>query len=118
MRSSLGLGLDVVCVLVFVGIGRGAHHDGVDVVGYLSALWPFLVGVGGGWIAWRVWGRAELIFPSGVGVWGTTVAVGMGLRVLSGQGTAGAFVVVATLFLGAALLGWRVVGRWALLRRR
>lgn len=113
----MGVVLDVVCVLVFVGVGRATHDDAGDLVGFLSALWPFLVGLGVGWGAWRVWRRPEVILPSGVGVWGTTVGLGMVLRVLSGQGTAVAFVVVATLFLGAALLGWRVVGGRALARR-
>jgi hypothetical protein len=33
------------------------------------------------------------------------------LRVIAGQGTAVAFVVVALAFLGLFLLGWRVVAR-------
>ncbi|WP_369688382.1 DUF3054 family protein [Actinomadura macra] len=45
----------------------------------------------------------------GVGVWLVTVAVGMVLRVVSGQGTAFAFVVVALAFLALVLLGWRLV---------
>jgi hypothetical protein len=35
----------------------------------------------------------------------------MTLRVLAGQGTAVAFVVVALCFLGAAMCGWRVAAR-------
>ena len=35
----------------------------------------------------------------------------MVLRVVSGQGTAVAFIVVAVAFLGLFLLGWRVLGR-------
>jgi hypothetical protein len=42
-------------------------------------------------------------------VWLSTVAVGMALRVVSGQGTAVAFVFVALGFLGATMLGWRIV---------
>ncbi|WP_375539031.1 DUF3054 family protein [Actinomadura sp. J1-007] len=34
----------------------------------------------------------------------------MGLRIVSGQGTAFAFVLVSLAFLGVTLLGWRVVG--------
>jgi hypothetical protein len=37
----------------------------------------------------------------------TTVAVGMILRVWAGQGTAVAFVIVALVFLGATMTGWR-----------
>jgi hypothetical protein len=38
-----------------------------------------------------------------------TVVVGMILRVMSGQGTAVAFIVVALGFLGATMVGWRIV---------
>jgi hypothetical protein len=46
-------------------------------------------------------------------VWLATVAVGMTLRVLAGQGTAFAFILVALAFLGLFQLGWRLVWRWA-----
>jgi hypothetical protein len=49
--------------------------------------------------------------PAGIGAWLGTVAVGMVLRVVSGQGTAFAFVLVALGFLGLFLLGWRLVVR-------
>jgi hypothetical protein len=38
-----------------------------------------------------------------------TVTIGMVLRVLAGQGTAVAFILVALCFLGAGMLGWRVL---------
>jgi hypothetical protein len=38
------------------------------------------------------------------------------VRVISGQGTAVAFIVVALAFLGLFLLGWRLL--WGLARRR
>jgi hypothetical protein len=41
------------------------------------------------------------------------VLVGQALRVLAGQGTAVAFVVVSLLFLGFFLLGWRLAAGWA-----
>ena len=46
-----------------------------------------------------------------------TVALGMALRVVSGQGTAVAFIIVALSFLTLFLVGWRLVAR-RLLRRR
>jgi len=48
---------------------------------------------------------------SGLVVWLCTVALGMILRVVSGQGTAVAFIIVAVAFLGLFLLGWRVLAR-------
>ena len=47
--------------------------------------------------------------PAGLGAWISTVAVGMLLRVVSGQGTAAAFIVVALAFLGLFMLGWRLL---------
>ena len=41
-------------------------------------------------------------------VWLSTVAVGMILRVVAGQGTAAAFIAVALAFVGLFLLGWRL----------
>ena len=34
------------------------------------------------------------------------------LRVVSGQGTAVAFIAVALIFLGVTMLGWRLVAQW------
>jgi hypothetical protein len=49
-------------------------------------------------------------------VWLGTVAVGMILRVLAGQGTAFAFILVALAFLGLFQLGWRLL--WQRVARR
>ncbi|GGT91810.1 hypothetical protein GCM10010177_58890 [Actinomadura citrea] len=103
--------VDVLCVLVFVAIGRASHEEAASLGGFLSTAWPFLAGLGVGWGLLRAWRRPEEFSPVGVGVWVSTVAVGMVLRVLAGQGTALAFVIVASVFLGAALLGWRLLVR-------
>ena len=58
------------------------------------------------------------MLPTGVIVWLCTVALGMILRVLAGQGTAAAFIVVALAFLGLFQLGWRVAWRWLGAARR
>ena len=57
-----------------------------------------------------------------MGAWLGTVALGMLFRVVSGQGTAPAFIGVALAFLGLFLLGWRLLvrlqpGRLGWLRR-
>lgn len=117
MRSArLAVVLDVACVLVFVVIGRASHGEGLT--GVASTAWPFLAGLAGGWLAtaglagragraWRPFG----LWPAGVGAWLGTVALGMLFRVVSGQGTAPAFIGVALAFLGLFLLGWRLLGR-------
>ena len=52
-----------------------------------------------------------------MGAWLGAVALGMVLRVVSGQGTAFAFILVALAFLGLFLLGWRLLARLPGLRR-
>lgn len=110
---TVSAGIDVVAVLVFVAIGRASHTDGVTVSGMASTSWPFLIGAAAGWAAARGWRRPADLVPTGVAVWIGCVAVGMALRVVSGQGTAVAFIAVALAFLGMELLGWRAVVRAA-----
>ena len=114
MRSAVRAAvLDACCVLLFAVIGRASHSKGETLAGVASTLWPFLAGLAAGWLAARAWRRPTAILPSGGGAWLGTVAVGMLLRVLAGQGTAFTFILVALAFLGLFLLGWRLVGRWA-----
>ena len=104
--------VDVCCVLVFVIIGRASHTKGEALAGIASTAWPFLCGLAAGWIAARAWRFPLAILPVGIVIWLCTVALGMVLRVVSGQGTAGPFIVVALAFLGLFLLGWRLLGRF------
>ncbi|MGO1315801.1 MAG: DUF3054 family protein, partial [Cellulomonadaceae bacterium] len=59
----------------------------------------------------RAWRRPLRAWPTGLGLWLGTWAAGMGLRALTGGGTALAFVLVALGVLGLGLLGWRVLAR-------
>jgi FtsH-binding integral membrane protein len=116
MRSArLAVVLDICCVLVFVIIGRASHTKGETLGGIASTSWPFLCGLAAGWFVSRAWRRPFALRPAGVIVWLATVALGMVLRVVSGQGTAAAFIVVALAFLGLFLLGWRLL--WRLVSR-
>jgi Protein of unknown function (DUF3054) len=108
MRRVLGPGIDACLVLAFVLIGRASHHDGGGLAGLTSTAWPFLAGLAAGEIVTRGWRRPAALIPTGVGVWLSTVAVGMTLRVVAGQGTAAAFIAVALAFLALFLLGWRL----------
>lgn len=108
---------DVVAVVVFVVIGRGSHGEALGVLGLLSTLWPFLVGLGIGWAAAQAWKHPFRLPLPGVPIWLITVIGGMLFRVLSGQGTAASFVAVATIALGILLIGWRVVAALAGRRR-
>jgi hypothetical protein len=115
MRGLLAVITDAAMVLVFVVIGRASHHASGDLAGLsglagiASTAWPFLTGLATGELAIRGWRRPAALVPTGVVVWLSTVAVGMALRVIAGQGTAVAFIAVALGFLGLFLLGWRAV---------
>jgi hypothetical protein len=111
LQVGLAGALDVAAVLVFVGIGRSVHTDGVTVAGMAMTAWPFLGGAGVGYLVARGWRRPMSFVPAGVSVWLGCVVVGMALRVVSGQGTAVAFVGVALGFLGMEMLGWRLVAQ-------
>jgi hypothetical protein len=99
--------IDLLFVLAFVLIGRASH--GESLLGTLVTLWPFLAGLVIGWLVVRAWRTPRRLWPTAVVIWLVTVAVGMLLRLASGQGIEFSFVVVATLVLGAFLIGWRAV---------
>jgi hypothetical protein len=107
----------VLAVVVFVVIGRASHHHGQTLGGFLSTVWPFAAGLAVGEVL-VAFGRSRSLASPWMGavVAVSTVAVGMVLRVVGGQGTAAAFVVVAMVFLGAVMTGGRLVGA-ALARR-
>jgi hypothetical protein len=104
------LALDVVCVVVFVAIGRRSHDEGLG--GTVKVAAPFVIGLALGWAlsctrhAWQR--QADL--ASGVVIWLSTVVAGLVLRrTVFGRGTATAFVIVATVTLCLFLLGWRLI---------
>src|SRR3984957_20798639 len=111
MRSAGAALADLGCVLLFVVIGRATHHAAGGLAGLWDTTWPFATGAPIGLLATRYWQRPAALVPVGVGVWLGTVVIGMLLRVVSGQGTAFAFILVALAFLGLFQLGWRVVWR-------
>ena len=110
-RTAAAVTADVVCVLVFCAIGRRSHAEGLTLTGVAETAWPFLTGTAAGWLVSRGWRRPTALTPTGVVVWIATVAVGMLLRKVSGQGVAVSFVVVASTVTAVLLLGWRAVTR-------
>lgn len=100
--------LDVMLVLAFAAIGRASHGEDW-LVGLGMTAWPFLVGLVAGWLITRAWRAPAAPVRTGLGVWAATVVGGMLLRSASGQGTAVAFIVVATLTLCLFLVGWRLI---------
>jgi hypothetical protein len=109
LAIALAATLDACCVLIFVAIGRHAHHNEDALGGIWHTAWPFLAGLVIGLTATRYWRRPLAVVPSGIGAWVGAAGVGMLIRVLAGQGTAAAFIVVACAFLALFLLGWRAL---------
>lgn len=97
--------IDAALVLVFVLIGRASHSE--TLLGALATMWPFLGGLAIGWVVMRAWRNPQRIVWTGIGIWVATVAGGLLLRAISGQGVALSFAIVTTIVLGVFLLGWR-----------
>jgi hypothetical protein len=109
---AIALVVDALVVLVFAAVGRRSHAESDAVTGVLVTAWPFLAGLALGWVGFAAaHRRVPLTVGDAVALWVPTVAIGMLLRQLTGKGTALSFVVVATLFLGAGLFGWRAVAQ-------
>ncbi|MEU0871348.1 DUF3054 domain-containing protein [Nocardia brasiliensis] len=119
MKKLVPLVVDALLVILFCAIGRRSHDEAV-LAGLLRTLWPFAIGLALGWLvavaaASRLFGDAGRIarfdgtalWPTGILVWLGTLGGGMLLRVVSGQGTAFSFVLVAAVVLALFLLGWR-----------
>jgi hypothetical protein len=101
--------LDPVVVVAFVAIGRDTHDEAPTLGGLMVTAAPFLIALAAGWLAARAW-RDPAGIPTGAVVAAVTLVLGMALRrTIFDEGTAVAFVVVATLFLGIAMLGWRAI---------
>jgi hypothetical protein len=108
VRTATSLALDTALIALFAAIGRRNHAETGALADVLTTAWPFLAGMAAGWlISVLIFRRVPVRVREGVPVWLSAVALGMVLRGVTHRGTAFAFIVVATLFLGAALLGWR-----------
>ncbi|MEO7370445.1 MAG: DUF3054 domain-containing protein [Ilumatobacteraceae bacterium] len=100
---------DVASIVVFVAIGRRNHDEGEAVDGILRVAAPFLIALVVGWLVARAWARPMQVEAAFI-IWPITVAVGMVLRnLVFDRGTALPFIIVATLFTGLLLIGWRMI---------
>jgi hypothetical protein len=109
VRTWVAAVADALVVVVFVAIGRRTHHSGGDVEGFFGVLWPFAAGLVVGWLATGL-ARAPLSLRRAAGAWVITVVIGVALRiVVQGHEWKPTFAIVALLFFGAAMLGWRAV---------
>lgn len=123
-RLTIVLLIDVALVLLFAAVGRGSHGESV-LGGLAGTAWPFLLGLGVGWLVALAVGRTgrrgfdpRRLVPEGLLIWAGAVVVGMLARVVAGQGTAPSFIVVAGVVLAVFLLGWRLLAAVVARRRR
>ena len=105
------LAVDLLLVGLFAVVGRLSHYGSLTVGGWWTTAWPFMVGTLLAWVVLTSARRPPAAVTSGLVVWLGALVGGMVLRQASGQGTATAFVVVATLVLGLLLLLPRVGAR-------
>ncbi|MEU7630230.1 DUF3054 domain-containing protein [Nocardia sp. NPDC049220] len=123
MRKLVPLIADALLVILFCAIGRRSHDEAIF-AGLLRTLWPFAIGLALGWAVaavsvGRIFGEigrgarfdGTSPWPSGIVIWLCTLVGGMVLRVVSGQGTAFSFVLVASTVLALFLVGWRAAFR-------
>ena len=102
---------DVAVIVAFVAIGREEHNSGNSIVGLLETAAPFLIALVIGWLATRAWQNPTGV-GRGLGIWLVTILAGMNLRhYVFDDGTATAFIVVASAFTLAGLAGWRAVAQ-------
>jgi O-antigen/teichoic acid export membrane protein len=110
--------VDVVAIVLFAALGRRNHGEGTAAAGVLVVAAPFLVGWTLAWFVSRLHRtpssprRATLALA-------VALPIALLLRAATGRGDAPAFVVVAVVFLGLALVGRRwLVARLARRRAR
>ena len=107
---------DAASIVIFVAIGRKNHDEGEAASGIFRVAAPFLLALLVGWVIARAW-KEPLSQRSGVLISLTTIVLGMVLRkLIFDNGTATAFIIVATVFLGTLLNGWRLLARTRLAR--
>jgi hypothetical protein len=108
--ATFAAGADLLAVLVFAAIGRGAHAEVVDGFEILATAAPFLLGLVVGWLGARAW-RAPLRLPVAMAVWVCVTIVGLGVRAAFTHRLPLTFVLIAAASLALLLLGWRAVAR-------
>lgn len=104
-RVAIALAADTIALVVFALLGRNNHQTASSPFEIAA---PFLIGATVGWVVSRGW-RSPFALTTGIAVWLGTVVVGMLLRrMVWERGVQTSFVIVATVFTGLFLLGWRV----------
>ncbi|MEI8238112.1 MAG: DUF3054 domain-containing protein [Actinomycetota bacterium] len=112
-QAGTALAIDVVAIVVFVILGRSSHHEsGGFIASTLKVAAPFLLALLAGHALSKSW-KSPGAPSTGVIIWVTTLVLGMLLRRFAfGRSTALAFIIVASLFIGLFVVGWRVACEW------
>ena len=101
---------DLVCVLVFAMAGKSSHESSTSDWVVLAIVWPFALSVVLAHAGFLLRRRStSRTWPEGVVVLTVTYVLGVVLRLVSGRGIAGGFLVVALVFLALTMLGWRAL---------
>ena len=117
MNRTVAIVLDMVLVVALAALGRASHAEALDVAGLSRTALPFLAGALLAWITLIMRRGDGTTLSSGVFVWAITLIGGMVFRILIGDTTAVAFVIVAAITLAVFLIGWRAIA-WLIGRRR
>ncbi|WKK60481.1 DUF3054 domain-containing protein [Corynebacterium sp. P3-F1] len=118
ISSPVAIALDTLAIAVFALLARIAHQTEempLNFTGWLSTLWPFLVGVALAWVIVTLSsdrGGENKGEDKGWLIWLITVATGLiiwGIR--NQQLPHWSFVVVASVMSALLMLGWRGIVR-------
>lgn len=116
-KVEIAVGLDTFFIVLFAAAGRRSHDEDGGFIAVIETAAPFLIGLATAWLLVRAWKRPMWLF-TGIALWPITLLVGMITRnLVFDRGTATSFVVVATSFIGACLVGWRLLAGVVLRRR-
>ncbi|WP_049822627.1 DUF3054 domain-containing protein [Arthrobacter sp. H41] len=96
--------VDLVLILGFAASGRNTHESGLSPAGILATAAPFLIACTTAWLVVRAWRTPSRVWPTGVGIWIITAALGLLLRFATGGGMAVSFQLVTLAALGVLLL--------------
>lgn len=105
---ALALVADLVAVIVFAAVGRASHAESDGLLGLLSTVAPFAVGLLASWTTPWVRSRPAGMRAGAVAFAGTVV-IGLALRAAFLERLPLSFAIVATISLAVLLLGWRGV---------
>lgn len=118
ISRTTSIAMDTLAIAVFALLARIAHQTDempLNFTGWLSTLWPFLVGVALAWVIVTFAGKgAGKSNGEGKGafIWLITVATGLiiwGIR--NQQLPHWSFVIVASVMSALLMLGWRGIAR-------